>query len=1448
MSINVGEVEATLRLKDEMSAQAASAASAFKSAMASASLAADNFVKSTAGITAGANSSSAAIKSASQQFKDFGTSAQNTGRTLSDAGSSLTKALTIPITLLGGGALKAAIDFESGFAGVRKTMKASEAEFATISEGIREMARRLPVGTTELNNLGMMAGQLGISKEHIVSFTETAAKLGSVTTMSADDAANGLARLRNVMGSSETDVDKMGAALVALGNAGASSEREILDMSLRISGAGASLKMSEGDVMGLANALSSVGINAEMGGSAISRIMIRMADAVHSGGEKLAKFAQIADQADVSGQKFAATFKADAGKAVADFITGLGRMKDQGVDLIGTIADLDVKEIRMRDTLMRVGNAGTTVADSMALGNKAFQEGTALNAAFEERMKTVAAQLKVVKNQLMDVGIELGEALMPLLRDAIGVAKDLVPHLKDMAIWFGELPDPVKEVAIGIGLFGAAIGPIVWTAGQLAISVGALSKAFALLAGEQGLSTAVGFMPGLKLGLSGVEAVLAGSPFLQMLLFGGFTGVVIGGAIALVANQADKLKSDLARLEAERLQGGNTKGPSIPGTVNSTRGSITLLPETNVLMDTTTALKAFNGEAVNIKPILGTASTALKAADRATFGFGDQLKAARAEIARMSPSLRNDLAAAIRSGAFDMDEYKKRTGMSETALKLFEDQIKETDKTLKTDMKDGLRDAAAEMKSFENTTLRSIKSISDSIDWIKPKFKFGTNELDVSATFGGATAASALAGAKQIKEDPNFATSSAPVPSGNNRFTIGATGVTSDWWTDLGGHVDSFSKSLTQLAQVSGDTFSGILKDISQVVVSFGMGIDAFDHMKTAVKNNSTSGKLMAGVESATSVWAATEGGGAKGIVGGAASGAMAGAAMGAAFAPQSMGTSIVVGAIAGAIIGWLRTSHMKADLKDLGHEWGVSLSDELVKTIQKDAAAIGELPAMLLHLDDVINEAGGIGAFGLDNAVAKTHDLFSMLETTQLTAKDVGVEFDKVFALMLPESIDKTTGLAKRSFLDLIDLAKRFGIESKQANDFIIAQSKDVATGFSDVAVGWASVFNNQTDKANAADTSIEKLLDKQAKLKAQIKDMNDNGGPGNEKQRANLALWEKQLLSTTYQIGLLRDKQADADAVITAALDHGQSGFDRMGRLAVVAFQAAISSGETLTQALDNMGPGLDALSTSAETFGFTASGAFDELLKLRKFSDDNKELMSSLDGLNLMMSGLNNTGLLTQSTFTDIGATATETFDRMVAGGLDGNQAMALMQPTLQTLWQLHKDTGFTIDENTQKLLDDAEAAGIVGESHKTEGRRMVEAMEGVKSVLEQIADFMGVNLVNAARDGARGVSDAFNNIRPHIQVKYDYEDNGPQGVPVIEMATGGTGRALGETWFHSYGNEDYAFSGEGQSFGDSGGTDLAALQDTVDGLRADMERRDRDLPRMLAVAIADAVNLS
>ncbi|WP_105179561.1 phage tail tape measure protein, partial [Streptococcus suis] len=88
-------------------------------------------------------------------------------------GKSLTIGLTTPIVTGAGYAVKAAAQYESAFAGVKKTVdETATTSYEKLSNSIRQMSKELPASAVEIANVAEVAGQLGIKADNITDFTK----------------------------------------------------------------------------------------------------------------------------------------------------------------------------------------------------------------------------------------------------------------------------------------------------------------------------------------------------------------------------------------------------------------------------------------------------------------------------------------------------------------------------------------------------------------------------------------------------------------------------------------------------------------------------------------------------------------------------------------------------------------------------------------------------------------------------------------------------------------------------------------------------------------------------------------------------------------------------------------------------------------------------------------------------------------------------------------------------------------------------------------------------------------------------------------------------------------------------------------------------------------------------------------------------------------------------
>ena len=394
------------------------------------------------------------------------------------------------------GSVNSAIQWESAWAGVTKTIDGTPEQLDAVEQGLRDLARTLPATHTEIAAVAEAAGQLGIKADDVVGFTKVMIDLGETTNLTADEAATSLAQLMNIMGTAPSSVDRMGATLVALGNAGASTEADILEMSKRIAGAGKLAGATEGEVMALASALSSMGINAELGGGVASRVLQDIYSRVQTGGRELEDFAQVAG---VSAQEFAAAFEDDPIRALALFADGLNGVEASGGNVVQTLGDLGFKSSEEQRVLLQLKANTDLLTDSLDLQAQAWASNTALVDEANKRYDTTEAKLQIARNTISDAGISIGESLTPALASAAeGVA--------DVATWFAQLPEPVTGATGALAgvaaVAGLAGGAFLLTFPRVIETVKAFRALQAIspgLAGGLGRVASVGTRAGLAL-------------------------------------------------------------------------------------------------------------------------------------------------------------------------------------------------------------------------------------------------------------------------------------------------------------------------------------------------------------------------------------------------------------------------------------------------------------------------------------------------------------------------------------------------------------------------------------------------------------------------------------------------------------------------------------------------------------------------------------------------------------------------------------------------------------------------------------------------------------------------------------------------------------------------------------------------------------------------------------
>lgn len=154
---------------------------------------------------------------------------------------------------------------------------------------------------------------------------------------------------------------------------------------------------------------------------------------------------------------------------------------------------------------------------------------------------------------------------------------------------------------------------------------------------------------------------------------------------------------------------------------------------------------------------------------------------------------------------------------------------------------------------------------------------------------------------------------------------------------------------------------------------------------------------------------------------------------------------------------------------------------------------------------------------------------------------------------------------------------------------------------------------------------------------------------------------------------------------------------------------------AGYSTAAALAKLKPSLELMSKDAKKF---AGSAAEPLLQMARFAEKNEKLLQFMDGIAAMAEGLAAMGLLTQDLLNKIAGDLSASIKKMEDAGLSHAQALAMSAEDLYKLKQAAEKSGLTLDDHTQKLIDDAAAAGL---------------FEGLADPLEQLVEIEKMMLV-------------------------------------------------------------------------------------------------------------------
>lgn len=417
------------------------------------------------GVAAGLMPGAAAITSFERNVKNS-IEKLKTAFTGLSTGQKLLGGAAIGVGLLGTALVKSirtAIEFESAWAGVRKTVDGTPEVLANIRQGLLDMSSVSPTTAAELADIAANAGQLGVKAPDILEFTRVISMLGETTDLSFDEAAQSLARFLNITGGGPAKIGLVADVIVELGNNSATTESQIVAMATRMASSFTIAGATEQEILALAATFSSLGIEAEAGGTAAAQIITVISDAAKLGGPELQI---LASTAGLLPAEFAAIAEATPVEALLLFTEGLGKVIAEGESITPILDDLELGGIRVGNSLRVMALNGDLVRNSLALAEEQVLTGGAAYEEYAKRVETTESQLAIFENRLNTLAVRLGTPLLAGVVSLVdGLGDGIIMAFDGLAPLGEEVSELFSNIAEAVGLFYAALGsPLLKTA------------------------------------------------------------------------------------------------------------------------------------------------------------------------------------------------------------------------------------------------------------------------------------------------------------------------------------------------------------------------------------------------------------------------------------------------------------------------------------------------------------------------------------------------------------------------------------------------------------------------------------------------------------------------------------------------------------------------------------------------------------------------------------------------------------------------------------------------------------------------------------------------------------------------------------------------------------------------------------------------------------------------
>lgn len=394
------------------------------------------------------------------KVESFGNGVTNVGKKVSVASAA--------VTAMGGAAVKTAADFESSMSQVQATMGITKDSMSkvngqsvntmdTLSDLAKTMGAKTAYSASECAEALNYLALAGYDTQQMCDTLPTVLNLAAAGNIDLASASDMVTDAMSALGMEVKDADKM---VDQMAKTASSTNTSVSQLGEGILTIGATAKSVIGGTAELNTALGILannGIKGAEGGTHLRNVILSLQNPT----DKAAK------QMDALG---VSVYDSEGNmRSLNDILGDLnssmdGMTSEEKANIISKI--FNKTDLSSVNALL--ANTGDTWTD---LQTAIENSGGAAQQMADTQLDNLKGQLTILKSAVEGFAISIGEALMPMI-------KNIVAKVQSFVDWLNNLDEGTRQVIVKIGLFVAALGPVLVILGTVISKVGVAMQAF----------------------------------------------------------------------------------------------------------------------------------------------------------------------------------------------------------------------------------------------------------------------------------------------------------------------------------------------------------------------------------------------------------------------------------------------------------------------------------------------------------------------------------------------------------------------------------------------------------------------------------------------------------------------------------------------------------------------------------------------------------------------------------------------------------------------------------------------------------------------------------------------------------------------------------------------------------------------------------------------------------